>query len=52
MFSKLLSTALCGIDGFTVNVETDISNGMPGFDIVGLPDASGKKCKKRDTGAK
>ena len=47
MFSKLLSTALCGIDGFTVNVETDISNGMPGFDIVGLPDASVKESKER-----
>ena len=41
MISKLNSTSLSGIDGYIVNVETDISSGLPGFDIVGLPDASG-----------
>ncbi len=39
--------ALCGIDGYIVDVETDISNGMPGFDIVGLPDAAVKESKER-----
>ena len=47
MISKLSSTALYGIDGFVVDVETDISNGLPGFDIVGLPDAAVKESKER-----
>ena len=47
MISMLNSTALCGIDGYIVDVETDISNGMPGFDIVGLPDAAVKESKER-----
>ncbi len=47
MISKVNSTSLIGIDGYIVNVETDISNGMPGFDIVGLPDASVKESKER-----
>ncbi len=47
MISVLNSTALCGLDGYIVDVETDISSGMPGFDIVGLPDASVKESKER-----
>ncbi|MBQ9757127.1 MAG: YifB family Mg chelatase-like AAA ATPase [Clostridia bacterium] len=47
MISMHKSTALCGIDGYIVDVETDISNGLPGFDIVGLPDASVKESKER-----
>ena len=47
MISMLNSTALCGIDGYIVDVETDISNGMPGFDIVGLPDTAVKESKER-----
>ncbi len=35
MISVLNSTALCGLDGYIVDVETDISNGMPGFEKVG-----------------
>jgi len=47
MISIHKSTALCGIDGYIVDVETDISNGLPGFDIVGLPDAAVKESKER-----
>ncbi|MBR2453157.1 MAG: YifB family Mg chelatase-like AAA ATPase [Clostridia bacterium] len=47
MISMHKSTALCGIDGYIVDVETDISNGLPGFDIVGLPDAAVKESKER-----
>lgn len=47
MISTLKSAALYGIDGFVVDVETDISNGLPGFDIVGLPDAAVKESKER-----
>ncbi|MBQ6558879.1 MAG: YifB family Mg chelatase-like AAA ATPase, partial [Clostridia bacterium] len=45
--SKIYSRALRGIDGFPVSVETDISNGMPAFDIVGLPDTAVKEAKER-----
>ena len=47
MLSKIYSRALRGIDGFPVSVETDISNGMPAFDIVGLPDTAVKEAKER-----
>lgn len=47
MLSKIYSRGLAGIDGFPVSVETDISNGMPAFDIVGLPDTAVKEAKER-----
>lgn len=47
MLSHIYSCGLSGIDGFQVCVETDISNGMPNFDIVGLPDAAVKESKER-----
>lgn len=47
MLSKIYSRGLSGIDGFPVSVETDISNGLPAFDLVGLPDAAVKEAKER-----
>lgn len=47
MLSHIYSCGLSGIDGFFVCVETDISNGLPAFDIVGLPDAAVKEAKER-----
>ena len=47
MLSHIYSCELSGIDGFSVCVETDISNGLPAFDIVGLPDAAVKEAKER-----
>lgn len=47
MISKVLSSALIGIDGFKVIVEVDISQGLPAFDIVGLPDSAVKESKDR-----
>lgn len=47
MLSHICSCGLSGIDGFSVCVETDISNGLPAFDIVGLPDAAVKEAKER-----
>ena len=46
MLSHIYSCGLSGIDGFSVCVETDISNGLPAFDIVGLPDAAVKEAKE------
>lgn len=47
MLSNVKSCALIGIDGYEVEVETDVSNGLPVFDIVGLPDATVKESKER-----
>jgi len=47
MLSKIKSIALNGLDGHLVEIQTDISNGIPEFDIVGLPDVSVKEAKKR-----
>ncbi len=46
-FAKIKSSGLLGIDGYIVDVQTDISNGMPAFEIVGLPDAAVKEAKER-----
>ena len=47
MLSHIYSCGLSGIDGFSVCVETDISNGLPAFDLVRLPDAAVKEAKER-----
>ena len=47
MFSKIKSISLKGLDGFLVEIQTNISNGMPEFEIVGLPDVTVKEAKKR-----
>jgi len=47
MFSKVNSCALMGIDGRIVEVETDISNGIPTFDIVGLGDTAVRESRER-----
>lgn len=47
MLSKLKSFGLVGIEGFPVDVEIDLNNGLPGYDVVGLPDTSVKEGKDR-----
>ncbi len=47
MFSKVNSIGLFGLDAFLVDVETDVSMGLPRFDIVGLPDAAVDEAKER-----
>ncbi len=47
MIANITSYALDGIDGYPVVVEVDIGGGLPGFDIVGLPDAAVKESKDR-----
>lgn len=36
-----------GIDGFTVSIQADISNGLPSFDVVGLPDTAVRESRER-----
>jgi magnesium chelatase family protein len=43
----LNSIGLLGIEPYIVGVEADIRRGMPGFDIVGLPDAAVKESRDR-----
>lgn len=47
MYCQLTSCALHGVDGLIVDVEVDISNGLPSFDLVGLPDSSVRESKER-----
>lgn len=47
MFSRLKSVGLFGIDSYMIEVEADISTGLPAFDIVGLPDAAVKESRDR-----
>jgi len=47
MLAKVKSCALVGLEGATVEVEVDISPGLPVFTIVGLPDAAVQEAKER-----
>ena len=47
MICSVRSLALTGIRGSGVTAECYISNGLPGFDIVGLPDAAVKEARER-----
>lgn len=46
-YSKTLSAALLGIDGYLVEVEVDIHGVSPYFITVGLPDAAVKESRER-----
>ncbi len=47
MMARTHSMGLFGMEGFPVEVETDISQGLPAFELVGLPDAAVKEAKDR-----
>ena len=47
MLSIVKSLALHGLQGYLVNIQVDISAGMPSFEIVGLPDTSIREAKER-----
>ncbi|HJB92956.1 MAG TPA: YifB family Mg chelatase-like AAA ATPase, partial [Candidatus Borkfalkia stercoripullorum] len=47
MLSKVTSFALAGLDGVPVTAETDINNGLPSYELVGLPDAAVKESRER-----
>lgn len=42
-----MSLGLYGMDAYIVNVEADISQGLPAFDVVGLPDIAVKESRER-----
>lgn len=47
MLCKIRSLGLHGVTGYEVTAECDLSAGLPGFDIVGLPDAAVKEARER-----
>lgn len=47
MFAKLLGETTFGIDGVVVTVEVDINNGLPKFEVVGLPTTAVKEARER-----
>lgn len=47
MFSRIKGVGLFGIDSYMIEIEADVSNGLPSFDIVGLPDAAVKESRDR-----
>ncbi len=47
MIAIVKSTVLHGLEGQVVQVEVDVSKGLPCFDIVGLPDATVRESKDR-----
>ncbi len=47
MLAKVQSSAVFGLDGYLVDVEVDIAQGLPMFSIVGLPDLAVKEAKDR-----
>ena len=47
MLSIVKSVALHGLDGFIIDVQVDVSGGIPALDIIGLPDISIKEAKER-----
>ena len=47
MFAKVNSFGVDGVGGYAVSVEVNVSRGMPGFDLVGLPDAAVKESRER-----
>ena len=47
MLSKVTSLAVIGLDGAAIQVEVDISRGLPNFVLVGLPDAAVQESRER-----
>lgn len=47
MLAKVHSAALYGLEPHIVTVEADVSNGVPAFDIVGLPEAAVRESRER-----
>ncbi len=47
MIAAIPSAVLTGVDGTPVSVEVHVSNGLPGFTVVGLPDAAVRESRDR-----
>ena len=47
MFSMVKSVGIFGLNSYMLEIEADVSNGLPSFDVVGLPDAAVKESRDR-----
>ena len=47
MLAKVRTCAVVGLDGYIVEVEVDISPGLPSFTVVGLPDTAVQESRER-----
>ncbi|MEE8158581.1 MAG: magnesium chelatase domain-containing protein, partial [Dehalococcoidia bacterium] len=47
MLTKVKTCAIVGLEGAIVEVEVDISPGLPAFNIVGLPDTAVQEARER-----
>ncbi|MGD9696931.1 MAG: YifB family Mg chelatase-like AAA ATPase [Thermoleophilia bacterium] len=47
MVARLVSPAVLGLDTSSVQVEVDLRAGLPGFSVVGLPDAAVQEARER-----
>ena len=47
MLARVFSCAVIGLEGVIVHVEVDTAQGLPGMDIVGLPDMAVQESKQR-----
>ena len=46
MYAKIMTGALFGMESDIIAVESDLSSGLPGIALVGLPDASVREAKE------
>jgi magnesium chelatase family protein len=47
MLARIWSASIVGIDAVKVGVEVDVSGGLPGIVVVGLPDAAVQESRER-----
>ena len=47
MLSRIRTAALWGLEAFPVDCEVDVGQGLPGFILVGLPDAAAREARDR-----
>jgi magnesium chelatase family protein len=47
MLAKVLSFGLYGMEAYPVEIEVDVSRGLPQLNLVGLPDSAVKESKER-----
>ena len=47
MLARIRSAAILGIDAYPVDVEVDISSGLPSFATVGLPNGAVREGRER-----
>ncbi len=47
MLARVRSSSVLGLEAYPVDVEVDVATGLPGFNIVGLPDTAVQEAKER-----